>query len=64
MPAFANKKVAQLIGEENFQSWKQQFLLSVRGFNLEDHLLGMTVPQFFQDANGVNAPNPTYAKYV
>lgn len=54
--AFASKKVSQIIGEEYFQSWKQHVLLSVRGFNHEDHMLGVIVPQFLQDTNGVNVP--------
>lgn len=35
---FFNKQICQLTGEDNFQLWKQQVLLEVKGFNLEGYL--------------------------
>lgn len=62
--ACANKKVVQLIREENFQSWKQHVFLFVRGYKLEQHIHGITVPQFIQDEVGANVLNPAYSKYI
>lgn len=39
-------------------------LLSVCGYNLEDHLHGVNVPQFIQGENGANTLNPAYAKFI
>lgn len=59
-PPFTNNKVAQLIGKENIQSWKQQVLLSVRRYNLEDHIHGtIVILQIIQDADGNIQLNPS-----
>lgn len=54
-----------MIGDENFQSWKQQVLFTVRGFNLESHLFGTNaVPQFVVDVDGNNTEHPEYANFI
>lgn len=44
--SFFNKKVSQLEREENFQSWRQHVILSVRGHNLK--LIYMAMLRFHQ----------------
>lgn len=52
-PTFGKKKVAQLIGEKNFQSWKQRVLLWIHGYNLDDHLHGkIMILHVLHDADG------------
>lgn len=50
---FCNKKISFLIGDENFQSWTNQVILTVQGFNLKSHLFDtIAIPQFIVDADG------------
>lgn len=52
---FCNKKISFLIGDENFQSWTNQVILTVQGFNLKSHLFDtIAIPQFIVDADGNN----------
>lgn len=52
-PSLFNKRICNLTSEDSFQSWKQQVLLAVRGFNLEDYLFGgLHVLHMIDDGEG------------
>lgn len=57
--AFSNKKICQPIEDENLLSWKLQVLLTVRGSDLESHLVApCTFPRLQTSKDGVNVVNP------
>lgn len=63
--SFFNKRVCQLTVEDNFQAWKQQVLLAVRGLNLEGYLFDtFHVPNMIDDGKGNKVINREYAKFT
>lgn len=61
---FFNKQICQLTGEDNFQLWKQQVLLEVRGFNLEGYLFDtLHVPHMIDYGEGNKVLNSKYVGF-
>lgn len=53
-----------MVGDENFQSWKQKVLLTLRGFDLESHLVSLcTIPRLQTLENGANVVNLEFARF-
>lgn len=60
---FFNKKISELTGDENFQSWKQQVLITVCGFQLGQHFFSfVVVSEFILYLTGAEVLNSAYVK--
>lgn len=60
-----SKLVKVKLEDENFLIWKQQVLIAIRGYGLEDFITGHSVvpPQFIHDESGAQTLYPAFVAH-